>query len=193
MGLNQLALLTISACMSTKGTYMKIKKIGLSLILLSLINFNAIANPNNSAPAQLELELTLKQQLGEYHPPYVASWIENSQGKPVRTLLLWREKTKWLKDIRRWWRKVGKKDADFVDGITSATRAAGKYPLTFLAEDDQKKSLIKGQYTLFIEVVRENGGRVILRQPFVLNNIKSTFTLAASHETDEIQFTVLPK
>lgn len=172
---------------------MKIKKIGLLLILLSWINFNAVANPSNSAPAQLELELTLKQQLGEYHPPYVASWIENSQGKPVRTLLLWREKAKWLKDIRRWWRKVGKKDADLVDGVTSATRAAGKYPLTFLAEDDQKKSLKKGQYTLFIEVVRENGGRAILRQPFVLNNIKSIFTLAPSHETDEIQFAVLPQ
>ncbi|MFB0981266.1 MAG: DUF2271 domain-containing protein [Alteromonadaceae bacterium] len=36
----------------------------------------------------MNIDLTLKQKLGEYHPPYVASWIENSQGKLVRTLLL---------------------------------------------------------------------------------------------------------
>ncbi|MFQ3194816.1 MAG: hypothetical protein ACI9N3_001645 [Colwellia sp.] len=171
---------------------MNTKIIGLTLLLLTFINFTAVASSNNSESTKLDIELTLKQQLGEYHPPYVASWIENSQGKSVRTLLLWREKAKWLKDIRRWWRKVGKKDADFVDGITSATRITGKYPLSFLAQNDEKKSLKKGKYTLFIEVVRENGGRAIIRQPFSLNGEKTTFTLAATNETDEIKFSVTP-
>jgi hypothetical protein len=171
---------------------MNTKIIGLTLLLLTFINFTAVASSNNSESTKLDIELTLKQQLGEYHPPYVASWIENSQGKSIRTLLLWREKAKWLKDIRRWWRKVGKKDADFVDGITSATRITGKYPLSFLAQNDEKKPLKKGKYTLFIEVVRENGGRAIIRQPFSLNGEKTTFTLAATNETDEIKFSVTP-
>lgn len=172
---------------------MKIKTIGLTLLLLTFINFNSLAHSSNATPTALNLELTLKQQSGQYHPPYVASWIENAQGKPVRTLLLWREKAKWLKDIRRWWRKVGKKDAELVDGITSATRITGKYPLSFLAQNDEKKSLKKGRYTLFIEVVRENGGRAIIRQPFSLNGEKETFTLAATNETDEITFSVFPQ
>jgi hypothetical protein len=171
---------------------MKTKIAGLTLLILIFINFTTVANPNNSVSTKLNIELTLKEQLGEYHPPYVASWIENEQGKPVRTLLLWREQAKWLKDIRRWWRKVGKKDAVFVDGITSATRVTGKYPLSFLAQNDEKESLKKGKYTLFIEVVRENGGRAIIRQPFSLNGEKSTFTLAATNETDEIKFSVTP-
>ena len=171
---------------------MKLKTLGLTLFFLTFINFTVVANPNSSTPTTLNIELTLKQQLGEYHPPYVASWIENSQGKPVRTLLLWREQAKWLKDIRRWWRKVGKKDAELVDAITSATRITGKYPLSFLAENDEKSSLQKGRYTLFIEVVRENGGRAIIRQPFTLNGEKATFTLAATNETDEIKFSVIP-
>jgi hypothetical protein len=171
---------------------MKLKTFGLTIIFFTFISFTVIANPNNSTPATLNIELTLKQQLGEYHPPYVASWIENSQGKPVRTLLLWREQAKWLKDIRRWWRKVGKKDAELVDGITSATRITGKYPLSFLAENDEKVLLKKGKYTLFIEVVRENGGRAIIRQPFSLNGERSTFTLTATNETDEIKFSVTP-
>jgi hypothetical protein len=171
---------------------MKLKTLGLTLFFLTFINFTAVADPSHSAPTRLNIELTLKQQLGEYHPPYVASWIENSQGKPVRTLLLWREQAKWQKDIRRWWRKVGKKDAELVDAITSATRITGKYPLSFLAENDEKASLQKGKYTLFIEVVRENGGRAIIRQPFSINGEKATFTLAATNETDEIKFSVTP-
>jgi len=172
---------------------MKLKIIGLLLVLSTLISFNLSAHQQKSIATELAIELTLKQQTGQYHPPYVASWIENSKGKSVRTLLLWREKAKWLKDIRRWWRKIGKKDAKLVDGITSATRAAGKFPLSFLAQDDQQKPLNKGQYTLFVEVVRENGGRAIIRQPFSLNGSKETFTLAPTNETDEIKFSVIPK
>ena len=128
---------------------MKLKTLGLTIIFFTFINFTVVANPNSSTPTTLNIELTLKQQLGEYHPPYVASWIENSQGKPVRTLLLWREQAKWLKDIRRWWRKVGKKDAELVDGITSATRITGKYPLSFLAENDEKTSKKRKIYLIY--------------------------------------------
>lgn len=172
---------------------MKIKIAGFALVLLTLINFSAVAEQASSMPAELAIELTLKHQAGQYHPPYVASWVENSQGKSVRTLLLWREKAKWLKDIRRWWRKIGRKDAELVDGITSATRAAGKFPLSFLAQNDEKSNLKNGEYTLFIEVVRENGGRAIIRQPFSLNGNKEIFTLAATNETDEIKFSVTPQ
>lgn len=162
-------------------------------MFLSLISFTTNAHKNTVPPAEITIELALKKQSGEYHRPYVASWIETVKGKSVRTLLLWREQAKWLKDIRRWWRKAGRKDANLVDAITSATRAAGKFQLSFLAEDDDKKSLKNGQYTLFIEVVRENGGRAIIRQPFSLNGSKETFSLAATNETDQIKFSVNPK
>ncbi|NQZ82918.1 MAG: DUF2271 domain-containing protein [Colwellia sp.] len=172
---------------------MNIKIVGLIIMLLTLISFTTDAHKNTLHPTEITIELALKQQSGEYHRPYVASWIESSKGKSVRTLLLWREQAKWLKDIRRWWRKAGRKDAALVDGITAATRAAGKFKLSFLAQDDDKKSLENGQYTLFIEVVRENGGRAIIRQPFSLNGNKETFTLAATNETEQIKFSVNPK
>jgi hypothetical protein len=172
---------------------MNIKIAGLIIMLLTLSSFAANAHKDTVTPTEISIELALKQQSGEYHRPYVASWIESSKGKSVRTLLLWREQAKWLKDIRRWWRKAGRKDAALVDGITSATRAAGKFKMSFIAQDDNKINLNKGQYTLFIEVVRENGGRAIIRQPFSLNGNKETFTLAATNETDQIKFSVNPK
>ena len=157
------------------------------MMLIAALWLTSITSVNAT---ELQLALKLPAQLGEYHNPYVAVWIEDSKGKSTRTLVLWREGAKWLKDIRRWWRKVGRKDAEFVDGITSATRAAGRYQLNFDAKDDNGTPLANGNYTLRIEVVRENGGRAILKQPFTLNGTNQEFTLMASSETAKSIFTI---
>lgn len=117
-------------------------------------------------------------------------WLEDTSGKSVRTLVLWREGSKWLKDIRRWWRKVGRKDEQLVDAMTSATRAAGLYQLSFRALDDNNKNLPNGEYILNIEVVRENGGRGMTKQTFILNGANQTFTLAKNAELSNSTFTI---
>ncbi|TWX66123.1 DUF2271 domain-containing protein [Colwellia sp. C1TZA3] len=147
---------------------------------------------SNHQVAELAIKLELKQQSGEYHPPYVAAWIENDQKKSVRTLVLWRKKPKWLKDIRRWWRNVGRKDAELVDAITSATHAAGTFPLSFSAVDDAKKPIPLGDYTLYIEVVREKGARALIKKAFKLNKKTQQFTLKETAETGAIIFTINP-
>lgn len=155
-----------------------------------LISFLWLTSTAQVTATELQLDLKLPAQAGEYHNPYVAIWIENSKGQSVRTLSLWREGSKWLKDIRRWWRKAGRKDADLVDGITSATRAAGQYQLNFDALDDKGQPLVQGKYTLRIEVVRENGGRSIVKQPFALDGKEQKFTLKATSETAKSIFTI---
>ena len=157
---------------------------------LLLIAVLWLASSTQLFATELRLALKLPAQAGEYHNPYVAVWIEDTNGKSARTLVLWREGAKWLKDIRRWWRKVGRKDADFVDGITSATRAAGHYKLNFDALDDKGAPLANGNYILRIEVVRENGSRAMLKQPFTLNGKAQQYTLAATSETAKSIFTI---
>ncbi len=160
------------------------------LLALLLSSFTAQAQ----APTmQFEINLALKQQTGEYHPPYVAAWIENSQRQSVRTLFLWRKEAKWLKDIRRWWRNAGRKDSQLVDAITSATHAAGKYPLSFNATNDNQQPLANDNYTLYIEVVREKGGRALIKQAFQFKQKNQTFTLSETPETDEITFSIIQK
>ena len=43
-----------------------------------------------------------------YRPPYVAVWLEDQNGSPVRTLSLWVENSgrgsRWIPDLRRWYR-----------------------------------------------------------------------------------------
>lgn len=166
--------------------------IAAAIALLTLtLSTNRVSAAGPQKPAKVNIELALKQQQGEYHPPYVAAWIENSKKKPVRTLLLWRKEPKWLKDIRRWWRRVGRKSPALVDAITSATRSAGSYSLSFNTTDDTQQPLPNGDYTLYIEVVREKGGRALLKQVFNLGAGKQEFTLPATEETDPITFTVI--
>ena len=169
-----------------------ISKIFLFAVTSLLFTLSAIAQASENSPATLAIKLELKQQQGEYHPPYVAAWLENADKDPVRTLMLWRKEPKWLKDIRRWWRNVGRKDAALVDAITSATHAAGTFPLSFKATDDQQQTLPQGDYVLYIEVVREKGGRALLKQAFKIDNTTQKFTLNETAETGDITFTVTP-
>lgn len=167
-------------------------KIILSIFIVLLIFKSPVSSAKTSDIAMLDVMLVLKQQQGEYHPPYVAAWIENTKKKSVRTLLLWRKDPKWLKDIRRWWRNVGRKDPLLVDAITSATHSAGRFPMSFKLLNDQKQPLPEGIYTLYIEVVREKGGRALIKQPFKLKNKTQQFTLKETAETGDIPITITP-
>jgi hypothetical protein len=157
---------------------------------LFIVIFIWLSSLTSVSATELTLSLKLPAQQGEYHNPYVAVWLEDTTGKSVRTLVLWREGSKWLKDIRRWWRKVGRKDEQLVDAITSATRAAGLYQLSFKALDDNKKTLPHGDYVLNIEVVRENGGRGMTKQKFTLNGTNQTFNLVKNAEIAKSIFTI---
>ncbi|MBK7877046.1 MAG: DUF2271 domain-containing protein [Planctomycetes bacterium] len=93
---------------------------------------------------------------GGYKRPYVAAWLEDESGKPVRTLTLWIEDDRWVDDLRRW-AKLYRGHRRDADAVTRATRSAGKYELGFDGLDDQGEALPAGKYTVLLEVVREHG------------------------------------
>ncbi len=101
-----------------------------SLLAISIalpLAFSAYAKPiPDSASMDIHFELPAIQA-SMYARPYVAVWIEDQQRKSVRTVQLWVGKDEWLKDLRSWWRKVGRYDRELVDAVTSATRPAGEY------------------------------------------------------------------
>lgn len=164
---------------------MKIKK--LSLLLLSILFVLpswAKAIPEN---AKMSVELAIPNIVTSiYARPYVAVWIEDAQRKPVKTLQLWVGKDEWLKDLRSWWRKVGRYDAVMVDAVTSATRPAGKYRFTWDGLDQAGNRVEQGEYTFYVEVVREHGGRNYLRQKLQLADVAFSHQLEATEETGVI-------
>lgn len=111
--------------------------------------------------------------VAEYHRPYVAIWIENADQSVAANLSHWYdlklpkgEGTKWLKDMRQWWRRSGR-TLDFpVDGVSGATRPVGQHTLEFTESDAPLAQLAPGEYRLVVEAAREVGGRELLKLPF---------------------------
>lgn len=125
-----------------------------------------------AAPAAAEVvSVTIPRlPVAEYHRPYVAAWIEPQGGGAQRTLVLWYngEKkgaepgTKWLADLRSWWRKGGRSLALPADGVSGATRPPGSYRIPLPA------GLPAGGYVLNVEAARETGGHELVSVPFTL-------------------------
>jgi hypothetical protein len=125
-----------------------------------------------ASAAELSLKLTLPRlDIAEYHKPYVAVWIEKADQSFAANVAVWYDLkkrdnggTKWLKDMRSWWRKSGH-DAPALDGVSGATRTSGEHAINLL---DAKgvAALPPGQYQVVVEAAREDGGREVLRTPF---------------------------
>ncbi|MBL8753089.1 MAG: DUF2271 domain-containing protein [Planctomycetes bacterium] len=93
---------------------------------------------------------------GGWKRPYVAVWVEDLTGAPARTLCLWLEDRRWLRDLRRWSRLHA--DLPEIERLVAqATRKAGAYTLVWDGKDDDGRQLHPGRYTVCIEVAREHG------------------------------------
>lgn len=111
--------------------------------------------------------------VAEHHRPYVAIWIEREDQSVAANLSHWydvelrdNEGTKWLKDMRQWWRRNGRELTFPVDGISSATRPVGEHVMEFDSIKPPLASLAPGQYRVVVEAAREVGGRELVRLPF---------------------------
>ncbi|MCA0298843.1 DUF2271 domain-containing protein [Pseudoxanthomonas mexicana] len=131
-----------------------------------------LATPAYAATLDINVEIP-KLNVAEYHRPYVAVWIEGADQKVAANLSVWYQQTsnseghgtKWLPDLRQWWRKSGRSLKVPVDGVTGPTKPVGKHALSF-SDKQHLSRLAPGQYTLVVEAAREVGGRELLKIPF---------------------------
>ena len=114
---------------------------------------------------------------GRYRRPYVAVWVEDKEGFPVRNLSLWVSlggsgPFQWLPDLKRWYKgdqarkRVDK--TEMVLTIARPTRPPGKYSVIWDGKDDHGKPLPRGEYTLCIDAAREHGTYQNLRTPVTI-------------------------
>lgn len=116
--------------------------------------------------------------VAEYHRPYVAIWLEPQGGGAARTLAVWYDikkggqepGTKWLADLRTWWRKGGRSLKLPANGISGATRAPGAHIIPLPAD------VKPGAYVLHVEAARETGGRELVSVPLTVPNAKASVT-----------------
>ncbi len=129
-------------------------------------------SPAAVAASELNVTIEIPQlNVAEYHRPYLAVWLERSDQTVAANLAVWYEikrgetGTRWLTDLRQWWRRGGRDQQFPIDGVTGATRPIGLHLLSFNADKAPLAGLAEGNYALVIEVVREAGGREALRIP----------------------------
>ena len=147
-----------------------------------------------SIPWDKELELLVNFEInqpgggrGRYRRPYVAVWVEDDDGRPVRTLSLWVSMGgsgpfQWLPDLKRWYqgdqdrRLIEKKEIFFT--VARPTRPPGKYKVIWDGKDNDGKQLPGGDYTITVEAAREHG---------TYQSIRKQVTLAGKPFTEELK------
>jgi hypothetical protein len=132
------------------------------------------------------------QQLpgGKNEPPYVAVWIEDSDGSLVATVALWFQQdsrgTRWLRDLKRWFNldqaRIEAGGLDVTDIVSSATRRPGSYQVVWDGTDVDGNPLRAGDYFLAIESNREHGTYSLIRQPMTLTGEPLTLGLIDADE-----------
>jgi len=155
-------------------------------------------SPAYAATLDISVEVP-KINAAEYHRPYVAVWVEGADQQVAANLSVWYQQTrnseghgtKWLPDLRQWWRKSGRTLDLPVDGITGPTRPVGKHALSFGQQQAPLKQLAPGNYTLVVEAVREVGGRELLKIPFTWP-AAATGRAQGSTELGEVTLSVRP-
>ncbi|HCO26668.1 MAG TPA: hypothetical protein DIT97_27990, partial [Gimesia maris] len=88
-------------------------------------------NANEKSTAGLNVDFTLKRpEGGRYRRPYVAVWLEDEDGFPVKTALLWMQTKqpgpRWHRDLTRWYRndrfRKLAENKELIGTISAATR-----------------------------------------------------------------------
>lgn len=109
---------------------------------------------------------------GLYRRPYLAVWLEDEDGFPVKTGVLWLQTDqpgpRWHRDLTRWYRNDRMRklveNIDLIDGVSGATRGPGDYQAHFDGTDNAGNPLPTGSYTLCLEAAREHGTYKIIRK-----------------------------
>ena len=139
---------------------------------LSALGLVGVAAPAVAVEAQLDLSLP-EIQGARVKRPYVAVWLEKAGSREfAANLAVWYDMrkpnnigaTKWLPDLRTWWKASGNSVSFPIDGVSGATRPPGEHQINLAASDAMKK-LPAGSYEVVVEVAREHGGHDLLRLP----------------------------
>ena len=140
--------------------------------------------------------------VANYHKPYVALWLEPEQGERTNLAVWYKLEARgqntdkgeeWLKDLRQWWRRLGR-DTDMpIDGVSGATRAPGKHSVRFTEGSAPLGTLTSGNYVLMLEAVREDGDRELIKIAFTWP-VQTTATQQVSgrKEVGEVTLTLTP-
>jgi thiamine biosynthesis lipoprotein ApbE len=134
-----------------------------------------------------------------YRRPYVAVWVEDADGFPVRTLVLWLQEgrgARWHRDLTRWYKQDQVRR--LVDGtkligtVSAATRPPGKYKAVWDGKDDHGNFVSQGTYTLYVEAAREHGSHQLDSETITISLKPQQGSLKGNTEIKSVEFEYKP-
>lgn len=148
-------------------------------------------------PARMVLDVAINKPSNPgrgYRRPYVAAWLTDKDGFPVRTLLLWVQQDakgrRWVPDLRKWNADDRIRgivdDKDLVDAVSGPTRSAGNHKVGWDGLDDNGELLPPGTYTLHVEAAREHGTYQIIREKLELGEEEFELDLKGNEEIKSV-------
>lgn len=140
---------------------------------------------------ELAINFEFNAIAGNGHRPFAAIWVEDANKVPVRNLALWYNKTKWIPDLRNWYRINGetfKADKNNYASVTGATRTPGKYTIKWDGKNDKGQYVPQGKYTIIIETAKEHGTNEILRQEMELKKAAKKVAANGNVEISNVTF-----
>ena len=158
----------------------------------------AVAGPKAFAAAPqtwaegMELAINFKvlnPRSGYGKRPYVAVWIEDSNGNEVKNLVLWmrKRKSKYLRNLSRWFRKMKNNKVDFIYSLSSPTKSPGDYKVAWDGKDDSGKLLPQGEYYVCVESAREHDYYQLVREKVIISNQPFSKVFKGEKELGDVQ------
>lgn len=144
--------------LKNKGENMKLLLAG-GFGLLLLILVIPSASSAEVTTIQMEASIEIPRFETKTENPYIALFSKNSASE-YRTYSVLKERYKWVKDLKVFWRKVARSDRSLVDAHSGATRKAGAFKVQFELVMNVGESI--EDMVFYLEVAREKGGREIL-------------------------------
>ncbi|GGJ28747.1 DUF2271 domain-containing protein [Deinococcus roseus] len=159
----------------------------------------ALAQGAKTSKFNSDLEMAINFEIqqtsgGRYQRPYVAVWIENASGYPVRTVSLWIENSgkglRYVRELRRWYQdettRSGKDGGDLISTVSSSTRNAGKYTVVWDGKNDRKALVDQGEYYICVEESREHGPYQLVRKKVTVGDAALKETLGSDGELKDV-------
>jgi hypothetical protein len=125
-----------------------------------LFTNESAANAETFIDQKLVVHIELTQFIKKHQNPYIALWLTN-KNKEHKALVVLREKVKWLRDLKKFWRNVARENRSESDAVTGATNKNKALNYTYEIEGLWQK--------ISLEVVRENGSRELIDFPLYSN------------------------
>jgi thiamine biosynthesis lipoprotein len=96
----------------------------------------------------------------DFRAPYMALWVADASGTPVRTIAMVGRDARWQKENYIWWGNYRARAEKLIDIRSEATAPSGRYALIWDGRDDDGHRVPAGRYALHLETSREKGRHV---------------------------------